>query len=414
VKLIPAPLGAVLIPAEVSVTALAGARPCLLVPATSGDVSIPLLRLGPQAELGRILHKLVEDAGRGRMSASDDADAAVREHFEVLIRERQLELNKDPFSKPYADLREAFSFFDWHSRTETAIAEADRLIDHRRLSDSGSRLQVVPSIASGDLGVLLSRAGEFRLFEVPFRSKNLRLRGRIDEVVRQRNGTVGVIDYKTGRVLEDDGNLSAGIAFQLGLYGLAILQHLPHAIVLPRVRSGEQDYGVPFTAEDIQRIESEHQALLSRLPVGQPQAALSLAAVGPHCRMCRIRHVCPLYRRETASLWARPIADFCLALDIRGSILRREKADDGTHTLTLRDAAGRLVKIHRLGLSEDDLETLMGFREVWFFNLCSHEGGFKGGSWHHPRNFYELPASRGESRAWSMEAFGSNADDLDT
>lgn len=412
-KLIPAPLGAVPIPAEVSVTALAGARPCLLVPTTSGEASVPLLRLGPQAELGRILHKLVEDAGRGRMNASDDADEAVRAHFEVLLRETRLELNKDSFSKPYADLKEAFSFLDWHSRTEIAIAEAARLIACRRLSDSGSRPQVGPSVASGDFGVLLSRAGEFRLFEVPFRSKNLRLKGRIDEVVKQPSGAVEVIDYKTGQVLEDDGSLSAGIALQLRLYGLAVLEYLPQAAVQPRVRSGEQDYAVPFTAEDIRKTESEHRALLERLPVGQLRLAVSLAALGPHCRTCRIRHVCPLYRGEVARLWARPIADFRLALDICGSVLKREKSDDGTHTLTLRDAASRLVKIHRLSLSEDDLETLKSFREVWFFNLCSHEGGLNGGSWHHPRNFYELPATRGESRAWAMESFGTDGDDPD-
>ncbi len=412
-KLIPAPLGAVPIPAEVSVTALAGARPCLLVPATSGDVSVPLLRLGPQAELGRILHKLVEDAGRARMSAAEDADEAVRSHFDVLLRETQTELNKNAFSKPYADLREAFLFFDWHSRTEIAIAEAVRLTDCRRLSDSAARPQAEPSVSSGDLGVLLSRAGDFKLFEVPFRSKNLRLKGRIDELVKQASGAVEVIDYKTGRILDDDGNLSAGIAFQLRLYGLAILECLPQATVQLRVRSGELDYAVAFTPEDIRQTENEHQALLNRLPLGHPQMAVSLAALGPHCRTCRIRHVCPLYRREAASLWARPIADFCLALDICGSVLKREKSDDGTYTLTLRDAAGRLVKIHRLRLPEEDLETLNGFREVWFFNLCSHEGGLKGGTWHHPRNFYELPASRGESRAWSMEVFGSNGDDLD-
>src|ERR1700691_3452098 len=118
----PAVLGAVRIPAELSVTALAGAHPCLLAPA-SGDPSVASLHLGPQAELGRILHRLVEDAGRGRMGPVVDPDAMVRSRLEVLLRECQRELCKDAFSKAYANLKESFSFLEWHSPTEIAIAE---------------------------------------------------------------------------------------------------------------------------------------------------------------------------------------------------------------------------------------------------------------------------------------------------
>jgi hypothetical protein len=401
-KLIPSVLRAVRIPAELSVTALAGARPCLLAPVASDDPSVPLLRLGPQAELGRILHKLVEDASRGNIGSGTDADAVVRSHLELLLREASQKLSGDASSRPYAELKDSFSFLDWHSRTEIAIAEA--ALDCAGSSKSASRLRECPA-GSADLNVLLSRTGDFTLFEVPFRSRNLRLKGRIDELAKQASGTIQVIDYKTGRILDIDGNLSARIVLQLRLYVLAILECLPQASVQAYVRFREQYHAIPFTPEDVRRTENERQEIFSRLPSGQWQQAEPLAELGLHCRTCRIRHVCPRYRDDAATLWATPTADFPLALDICGSILKQEKFDDGTCTLTLKDSADRLVKIHRLSLSETDVEALTSFRQVWFFDLCSHEGRLKGGVWHHPRNFYQLPASSGESGAWSMEAF---------
>ena len=120
---IPSVLRTVQIPAELSVTALAGAKPCLLAPVASDDPSVPLLRFGPQGELGRILHKLVEDASRGNIGSGTDADAAVRSHLELLLREASQKLSGDASSRPYAELKDSFSFLDWHSRTEIAIAE---------------------------------------------------------------------------------------------------------------------------------------------------------------------------------------------------------------------------------------------------------------------------------------------------
>ena len=409
-RLLPSPVQTVRIPAELSVTALTGARPCLLAPVASDGLPVPLLRLGPQAELGSVLHKLLEDAGRGRIVPGGDADAAVRAHFDVLLRERQQELCRDAFSKAYADLNRSFSFLEWHSRTEIAIADAVRMLDHHHPWKFASEFREGPSPRSTDLNVLLSRSGEFTLFEVPFHSRKLRLKGRIDELAKVASGSIEVVDYKTGRITDDDGNLSARIVFQLRLYGLAILEFAPSATVQPYVRSGEQCYSVPFTPDDIHRTENERKELLDRLPTGQSHQAESLAELGPHCRTCRMRHVCPRYRREAVTLRAKPTADFCLPMDICGSVVGREKVDDGAYSLTLRDTTGRLVKIHRADLSEADVEALPLYRHIWFFNLCSHEGGLQSSFWHHPRNFYQLPASRGEARAWSMEIFGSDGD----
>lgn len=393
------------IPTALSVTALTGARPCLLAPVAREDPSVPLLRLGPEAELGSILHELVEDAGRGKIQVSGDAVTAAMSHFQVLLSKREEELRQDPFSKTYADLERSFSFFQWHSRTEIAIAEAARMLGQHRRLQPASELENRSTPVSTDLAGLLSRAGEFTLFEVPFRSPTLRLKGRIDEIVKRATGTIELNDYKTGRITDDEGKLSDRIVLQLRLYGIAILAAVPSACVQTYVQNGEHRYELPFTPFDIQQTEIEHQERLASLPAEQSRAADSLAELGPHCRTCRMRHVCPRYRIEATKLWANPTAEFRLPLDICGSVVGRDKIGDSVYTLSLRDVVGRLVKVHRLNMSEADVEALTSTHQLWFFNLSAHEGGMRSMTWHHPRNFYQLPANPGEARAWSMEVF---------
>ena len=407
VKLIPRPLRSVQIPNELPVTTLAAARPCLLAPVASEAPSIPSLCAGPQAVLGRILHKLVEDAARGRIHSDSDDDGAVRSRLEWLLHDSQREVHKGSFSKAFANLKECFSFNDWHSRTEIAIAEAVRMLGHSR---SHQFAVPIPEDRPGrtiDLNAILRRNGEFTQFEVSFRSRKLRLKGRIDEIAKQ-SGSIQVIDYKTGRISDDDGNVSAEIVLQLRLYGLAVLECLPGATVHLCVRSGEDYYSVGFTVDDVRQTRSIRAELMRGLPAGQSVQAESLAELGPHCRICRMRHVCPRYRHQITSLWATPRAGFRLPLDTCGIIVAREKSSDGSYSLTLRDTADRMVKIHRIGLSQTEVESMPLFRPVWFFNLCSHEGGMKGPGWNHPRNFYQLPASQGEPQAWSMEFFGED------
>ena len=111
-------------------------------------------------------------------------DAVVRSRPRIVAsRSASQKLSGDAFSRPYAELKDHISFLDWHSRTEIAIAEA--ALDYAGSGKSAPRLRERPA-GFADLNVLLSRAGDFTLFEVPFRSRNLRIERQKSMSLRNR------------------------------------------------------------------------------------------------------------------------------------------------------------------------------------------------------------------------------------
>lgn len=92
-------------------------------------------------------------------------------------------------------------------------------------------------------------------------------------------------------------------------------------------------------------------------------------------------------------------------MDIAGTVLSAEETEAGLITLKLRDTADRVVKVHRLDRRDQGISDLRAGDAVWFFNLASLEPRAVASGWRHPRNFYEIPASASERRAWRFRPF---------
>ncbi len=397
---LPPQLQTVKIPTLLSATRLASSGDCMLkvvVPATA----YPTWSSSPEAEFGRVAHSLMDLAAKGRIECASGDVRAVHIALQRLLDNARKRLASAPDTNEYADLRDAFTQREWGKRTSLAIA---RTVD---LLKSG--LPTTPNRQPNQEGkpIPLSRAlhvNGFAASEVTMESRTLRLQGRVDFLRVFPERLVQVADFKSGNILNDDGEVDDVTALQLRLYGLGILDLAPEARLELTVVHRGGNSPVSFSTQDI---EQTREWLAERtLTLGDKEwiEANDLAVLGPQCRGCKVRAVCPKYRSSAAALWKSSDLTMQLPLDIAGRILEVESCSEEQTTLKLTDLAGRTVKIHRLGskVSPTTFDTKTLF---WFFNLATSELPMRNGKWRHPRNFHELPASTLERRAWTLKAY---------
>jgi hypothetical protein len=73
------------------------------------------------------------------------------------------------------------------------------------------------------------RSANFAASELPVESVNLRLKARLDFLNILPNGIVEITDFKSGNVLDDEGEVESVTALQLRMYGLILLEFSPQA-----------------------------------------------------------------------------------------------------------------------------------------------------------------------------------------
>jgi hypothetical protein len=177
-----------------------------------------------------------------------------------------------------------------------------------------------------------------------------------------------------------------------------------------KVVSGAGTTTVTFSPEDIKNTRAWLKERVSTLPDGVQVEANSLAVIGPQCRGCTARLVCPAYRNAVSELWKRKDLDMELPVDIAGSVLEVESSAEHT-TLRIEDLAGRVVKIHRLSAPTYLPVHFARHSVFWFFNLASNEARPLRGTWRHPRNFHDLPGNALERRAWTIQVYRADCSD---
>jgi RecB family exonuclease len=398
---LPVPLGEIEIPTCLSVTKLVTAGPCLLrVVAPPG--AVPPVPGSPRAEFGNLAHVLSDLAVKGGLGV-DGVPADIPEAFEYLLEQVKTKLASSQETRRYADLRVGFTKREWERRRYFAVARAEQEAEKRGKTGAHRRHR-----SHGLRPLSLREVIERRLesaVEVPFVSTTLRIRGRIDLVDSEQFGGVMVSDFKSGVVTDVKGELNVETSLQLRLYGLAVGELTQSRIAL-RVLGQNHEYSVPFDETERQSTARWLQEKTERLPPGNKYDAGALAVIGPRCVGCRLRPVCPAYRRFVGEAWKRPDNRFKLPLDIAGTVTGR--GEDGEFVwLKLRDLAGRTAKIHRLH-PETAPPSLAG-QQVWFFDLASIEARKVGCGWRHPWNFHQVAATPTDRTAWTLRVFVQNS-----
>jgi len=397
---LPPKLGTINVPSLLSVTRLATSGSCNLK-AIVPTALCPIWPPSPEVEFGRLSHSLMDLAAKGQIQSTALGDARpVEEALDRLLQNEKITLARSPSTRDYADLRVAFSQREWRRRTSLAV---DRTLELLRspLTTADNR-QPTRQSKSTPLERALRIEG-FAASEVTVESKNLRLQGRVDFLRVSEDSVVEISDFKSGKVLNDEGEVDEVTSLQLRLYGLGILDLVPGARLQLKVVSRGGISNVNFSPEEIERTKEWLAQRLLPLRENQLIEANEIAVVGPQCRGCRARAVCPKYRTSVGELWKRQDVTMRLPLDIAGQILEVEPSGGAATTIKLTDLAGRVVKIHRL--RPIVLPTSFDKSVFWFFNLATSEVPLQNGKWRHPRNFHELPASALERRAWTIKAY---------
>lgn len=392
---LPDRLGSVEIPQYLKVTRLAAGAPCLLNVVAPRTV-LPHAPRGPYAELGNVIHDLIELAITGQLG-NGSIPPNVAETFDYLLEKAAGRLSIDTATRPYANLSVAFSKKEWEKRRFYAISDAENLKSPNRPPPSDRK-------GSRSEPLLLGRflQGGKKAAEVPFESASLRIRGRLDFVSVGGN-EITVSDFKSGKVFDRDGNLNAQTSRQLRLYALAILELAPKTKVALRVFSRGVESFERF--DEQMKLETSEwlTAITDVLQTGARISAPELASIGPQCARCDVRPVCPAYLDASIELWKQNDTPFELPLDTAGTVIDVREQGDGYFSVKIVDYAGRTVKIHRL--TPERVRGITANQMLWFFDLASIEARMPSTGWRHPRNFHEVAMLPTERTAWTMRVF---------
>jgi len=234
---------------------------------------------GPFVEVGRAVHKSLEIA---------DGAQNIEDVFYELIRARETDLQRDERRSHYSNLREAVGNDKWNDRL-------DIVKSHIGLNASVDIHWNGRPVAAQKLNHATFKIPS-EWVELYVVSDELSLSGQIDRLEMLSNGVVRIIDYKTGEVLDDDGNAKREYLMQLAAYEAICRGYWPNAhfeLVL--------DNGVEFIVEINDGIRNELRQKLNSLQTsighlaGQQVSAASYESLSSGCLDCPIRHTCNSY-----------------------------------------------------------------------------------------------------------------------
>lgn len=329
---------------RVSPSRYAAMQDCLLREVWTASGNEPLLPPSPLAELGSVIHRLLEAAGRGQLNdaRNDKIDAAWEEL--ILDAERNMTLSmlrqhQVPMSR---------SIPDFQVRKLRACRRAAEIA---RNAFQASHCRPRPSSQP---------AG----FELWVESDHGQVGGYIDRVVVTKEGVV-LRDYKSGAILDsrtEEGSGELKRAYKVQMELCAALYQLKSGvwpIRLEIVPLQGTPVDVRFNPENAKRLLAEASAFLhsankriAEVENGSAELFGLASPQGMYCRICLFRPACRAYwiakRQESRENWPIDVKG-CLRETIRlrnGKVCMKIAEDDSpTSTcITVRNLTDSTVR----------------------------------------------------------------------
>ena len=176
-------------------------------------------------------------------------------------------------------------------------------------------------------------------------SGKLGVAGRVDFILREAEGIFRIVDFKTGKIHDDDGRVKRGYLLQMAAYA-RIVEHIdPAANIQLELVGRTETWSSLFDPALRSMIDAVLAILQAKLPLGKEVMREEVAVIGEHCLRCASRPSCRTYNTALSSRvapiprsWARD------SFDVHGRVLEiRDEA--GLFTLRFEDAAGGRARI---------------------------------------------------------------------
>lgn len=398
---LPSPVDEAQIPSRFSVSTISREIECALKLVLSSTPYVPSLPVHPNAEIGRLFHKLVEHAMKGSIDRYGSPQSDAKHEFNRLLAAAEERLREKKETWRYARLSRTMSPLRWRRKRNRAVKAAARWLEKSSDHSSYAKEKLKYSAPRGSYGPSYRSLGDVgRWTEVSIYDEDLRLAGRMD-LVEKKGDRVVIRDFKTGRVKNRESEILAHIKRQLQLYGLMVKRATPSSEV-ELVVEGQQEYVIRFDHEIITQTEDWVRKLVSSLPKGKTVTATELARPGSGCTTCRYRHVCSAYLKNAPQRWGSENS-YRLPLDIAGTVKSVTEGLDGLINVVLRDKAGRRVKI--FALTPEHVRDLRENMRLWLFNLNAYRLNQNPDRWRHPLNFYEVSLDEPANTAWTLRMY---------
>ena len=379
------PINTVVVPEAFSVTAVAAYAGCGLRLITSQKSwASQRLPSGPDAAIGTFLHAVFDRAAR---SAGESAS----EIFDTELKKMTDSLRNDPERVHFSDLTKTRSVMEWRNVRVMALSKCESL-----LAKSG-HYHVTIDTPRG----LSNGTGS----EVALKSAPMRISGRSDRVERTGPRSYLIMDHKTGRAFDENGNILPSIRFQLQLYALLAEERYPKSEIRLAVETSNQLREIEWNTDESLRARSRLAEITDLYPGGTTQDSAVIAAPGNECVRCAFRHICRAYL-DAATTWWRKIPEdlSTIPADIWGTVIQMIRTELG-FDVTLEDAAGRCVSVRGLR-DRPELHFATKGDDIALFGL---ERTGTGRGWNgrpfHPHEFHEQALDRRSKSAWSTKVF---------
>lgn len=173
------------------------------------------------------------------------------------------------------------------------------------------------------------------------------IKGSIDRVTHYPDGTVEIDDFKTGRVLDENGALKPQYFYQMCCYGLLVQENCQGSEIRLRVIGPNDDWQSNFTSNMQSKVQSLLHEIEKILPLDSPIKPTNLARPGLHCTSCSQRVNCDNYAGFIQSEGYSVDVEGRLC-DVRGVVDRIEELGQGLACIYLRTSRGRFCRISNI------------------------------------------------------------------
>lgn len=309
---------------RVSPSRYAATQSCLLREVWHAANNEALLPPSPTAELGRVIHQLLEMAGRGQLA--DTQEEQVDAAWTHLIMEAENQMSRSQLRRLQVPLCKNIPDF-----------EVRRLRSYRQARE----IAQAAAHASGPHGRDSSGCTGFELW---IETDDGSVGGYIDRARRTEEGIV-LLDYKSGAILERESNgglreVKAEYQDQMQLYA-ALYQHKfgewpVHLDLVPPQGPAVRLTYKPASAEQLlanaKGLLRDANRRIAEVQSGISQVTSLASPCAGNCRLCMFRPACQAYwvLRQHDSIQRWPY-------DVKGIL--RDKTTLRTGTLCLRIAA---------------------------------------------------------------------------